>query len=104
MRPLLILFIITLCSCSPVLQIGMYHETFHQAYGDKLDVWVEQQAGPRMLVGDYHWKNGQRTVIVWRSADGYVPTLLAFRVYDNDNNFREYGIKGIFDSIDCDSW
>ena len=86
-----------------VLQQGMYHETFHQVYGDKIDMWVEQQAGPRLRVGDYYWKNGQRTIIVWRSVDGYVPTVLAFRVYDNDNDFREYGAKGIFEPVDCNA-
>ena len=102
--PHLILFIITLCSCSLVLHRGMYHETFHQAYADELDGWMEQQVAPRLLIGDYHWKSGKRTVIIWRSIDGYVPTVLAYRVYDNDNDFRDYGgFEGYFNPV-CDAW
>ena len=100
MRILIILFLITLCSCSPMLQRGMYHETFHQTYADELDGWMEQQQSPTLLVGDYHWKSGKRTVIIWQSIDGYVPHVLAYRVYDNDNDFRDYGgFEGYFNPV-----
>ena len=105
MRILIILSTIILSSCAPVLDRGMYHETFHQTYDDKLDGWMERQIGPRLLIGDYHWKNGKRTIIIWQGGDGYTPTIVAYRVYDNDNDFRDYGeFDKYFNPPACDEW
>ena len=105
MRILIILSIIILSSCSPVLDRGMYHETFHQAYANVLDGWMEQRVSPTLLIGDYYWKNGKRTIIIWRGSDGYVPTIEAYRVYDNDNGFRDYHrFQYYINPVNCDEW
>ena len=82
----------------------MYHETFHQIYADALDGWMEQRVSPTLLMGDYYWKNGKRTIIIWRGSDGYVPTIEAYRVYDN-NEIRDYGgFEGYINPPGCDEW
>ena len=83
----------------------MYHETFHQTYADGLDGWLERPFGEGLFIGDYHWKNGKRTIIIWQGSDGYTPTIVAYRVYNNDDDFRDYGrFDRYLNPPDCDTW
>ena len=109
MRILIVLSVIILCSCSPALQKGMYHETFHQAYADNLDSWTERRFGVNLLIGDYYFKNGPRATIVWRMAEGYESTIEDYRIYYRDR--YSYTDFDSYDWIDeyrtphnCEAW
>lgn len=91
MRILVILVIITLCGCvsAPTgLYKGMYYETFHQTYADRLDGWMERPFGFGLTIGDYYWTNGPRAIIIWRGSEEYTPTLVDYQIYHND--FDDY--------------
>ena len=86
MKVLTVLILIVLLGCTSAftgLHKGMYHQKFHQVYADKLDGWMERPFSSQLIIGDYHWKNGPRVVVLWRKRGGYL-AVDDYRVYYND--------------------